>query len=45
MLETTDETLESIAITSGFLSSSTFIKVFKKSEGITPGTYRKLKQQ
>lgn len=44
-LETTSETLESIAVTSGFLSSSTFIKVFKKSEGITPGAYRKLKQQ
>lgn len=45
MLETTGDTLEAIAVTSGFLSSSTFIKVFKKSEGITPGAYRKLKQQ
>lgn len=43
LLETTNDTLDDIAVNSGFLSSSTFIKIFKKSEGITPGAYRKLK--
>ncbi len=37
-------TIEEVAAKTGFLSSSTLIKVFKKSEGITPGAYRKLKQ-
>ena len=44
LLEETSDTMETVAVSSGFLSSSTFIKVFKKSEGITPGAYRKLKQ-
>ncbi len=44
LLEHTNETLEDIATKCGFLSSSTFIKLFKKNEGITPGVYRKLKQ-
>lgn len=44
LLEHSDDTLEDVAIKSGFLSSSTFIKAFKKNEGITPGVYRKLKQ-
>ena len=34
--------MEDIASASGFLSSGTFIKTFKKVEGITPGAYRKL---
>ncbi len=37
-------TIEEVAAETGFLSSSTLIKIFKKSEGITPGAYRKLKQ-
>lgn len=37
-------TLEYIAGKTGFSSSSTLIKIFKKREGITPGAYRKLKQ-
>jgi AraC-like DNA-binding protein len=37
-------TLEVVAAKTGFSSSSTLIKVFKKSEGITPGAYRKLIQ-
>ncbi|BCJ94214.1 hypothetical protein acsn021_17830 [Anaerocolumna cellulosilytica] len=37
-------TLDVVAAKTGFLSSSTLIKVFKKSEGITPGAYRKLIQ-
>ncbi len=32
--------LEEIAIQTGFLNSSTFIRTFKKYEGITPGQYR-----
>ena len=43
LLDQTGWNLEEIAEKSGFLSSSTFIKTFKKREGITPGGYRKLK--
>lgn len=35
-------TIEKIAARCGFLSSSVFIKTFKKWEGITPGAYRRL---
>jgi AraC-like DNA-binding protein len=34
------ETIEDTARNTGFTSSSTFIKVFKKYEGITPGKYQ-----
>lgn len=42
LLAKTHDTIEEIAVASGFLSSGTFIKTFKKVEGITPGAYRKL---
>lgn len=43
LLETTALNMEEIAVGSGYLSSSTLIKTFKKSEGITPGAYRSMK--
>ena len=42
MLCDTSESVYNIAIASGFLESSTFIRTFKKMEGITPGAYRSL---
>ena len=42
LLKNTDKTIQEIAEETGFLSSSVFIRVFKKIEGITPGAYRKL---
>lgn len=42
LLKDTDKTIQKIAEETGFLSSSVFIRVFKKVEGITPGAYRKL---
>jgi len=36
-----DGSIEQVAIQSGFASSNTFIKVFKKYMGVTPGAYRK----
>ncbi len=44
LLSDSPVTIEEVAAKTGFLSSSTLIKIFKKSEGITPGAYRKLKQ-
>ncbi len=45
LLETTSLNMEDVATGSGYLSSSTLIKTFKKSEGITPGAYRNTKNQ
>jgi len=42
MLRDTTKSVQSIAAASGFLESSTFIRTFKKMEGITPGVYRSL---
>ena len=42
LLKNTNKTVRKIAEETGFLSSSVFIRVFKKIEGITPGAYRKL---
>lgn len=42
LLETTSLSMEDIASQTGYLSSSTLIKIFKKNEGITPGAYRSL---
>ena len=40
LLQSTDHSIRVIAEECGFLSSNVFIRVFKKWEGITPGTYR-----
>lgn len=42
LLSDTTESVQSIASAVGFLESSTFIRTFKKLEGITPGVYRDL---
>ena len=42
LLKTTEKTIEEIALETGFLGGSALIKMFKKLEGITPGSYRKL---
>lgn len=39
-LQNTDLSVEEIAERVGYLSANSFIKVFKKSSGITPGVYR-----
>ena len=41
MLRNTDETILSIAMSCGFNDQSYFVKHFRQSRGITPGTYRK----
>jgi two-component system, response regulator YesN len=43
MLETTTDSVQSIAENVGYLYPMSFIRVFKKSEGMTPGDYRKEK--
>ena len=43
LLANNDFTVAQIAEKVGFISSNTFIKVFKKHEGITPGQYRDTK--
>ncbi len=40
LLMHTDKTISQIATDSGFISANTFIRTFKKIEGITPGQYR-----
>ena len=40
LLRNTNRSIREIAEDSGFLSSSVFVKTFKKLEGITPGVYR-----
>jgi AraC-like DNA-binding protein len=45
LLRDSDKTVQQIAAETGFLSSSVFIRVFKKAEGVTPGSYRKLENQ
>lgn len=42
LLRETGLTIEEIAAKTGFISDSALIKAFKKYEGITPGSYRKL---
>ena len=42
MLKKETASVEVISEACGFLSSSTFIRLFKKIEGMTPGAYRKL---
>ena len=45
LLSETSESVQVIASAVGFTESSTFIRVFKKTEGITPGVYRSLGQK
>ncbi len=40
LLENSDYNLEKIAAMTGYISSNTFIRTFKRYTGITPGTYR-----
>jgi len=42
LLKNTDKRIQEIAEETGFLSSSVFIRVFRKVEGTTPGSFRKL---
>ena len=44
MLRQTDKSIAKIAEETGFLSSTVFIRTFKKAEGITPGVYRSIKE-
>ena len=41
-LRNTNDNLQKVAENNGFLSSTVFIKTFKKLEGITPGGYREM---
>ena len=45
LLSETPQSVQTIAAAVGFTESSTFIRVFKKTEGITPGVYRSLEKQ
>lgn len=40
LLQNSPQSIEEIAHMTGFLSSSVFIRAFKKSEGITPGAFK-----
>jgi YesN/AraC family two-component response regulator len=42
LLRDTSQSVQLIAASVGFTESSTFIRIFKKIEGITPGVYRTL---
>ncbi|MBB6638082.1 helix-turn-helix domain-containing protein [Cohnella thailandensis] len=43
LLAESDETIQSIAMQVGYANSITFGRVFKRTVGVTPGDYRKLK--
>lgn len=45
LIETTDLSIADIAARTGYLSSNTFVKTFKKIEGTTPAAYRSLKRE
>ena len=45
LLRTTPESVSSIAAALGFLDASYFVKLFKRFEGVTPLSYRKLKNR
>ena len=42
LLKNSNHTIEQISIETGFSNSDSFRRVFKKTEGITPGDYKKL---
>jgi AraC-like DNA-binding protein len=42
LLVSTDKVIEQIAMECGYLSSSVYIRSFKKAEGTTPGEYKKI---
>ena len=44
-LRETNCSIQEIAQDNGFLNSNSFIRVFKKQEGITPGVYRGLSDE
>lgn len=41
-LGSTQDSIQKIAENCGFLNCNTFIRVFKKYEGVTPGRYREI---
>ncbi|WP_168735400.1 helix-turn-helix domain-containing protein [Cohnella fermenti] len=43
LLAETDDTIQSIAMQVGYANSITFGRVFKRTAGVTPGDYRKLR--
>lgn len=45
LLAETDETVQSIALQVGYANSITFGRVFKRTTGVTPGEFRKLKMR
>ena len=45
LLRQTSQSVQQIAAAVGFTESSTFIRIFKKIEGVTPGVYRTLEKE
>ncbi|HHY83797.1 MAG TPA: helix-turn-helix transcriptional regulator [Clostridiales bacterium] len=45
LLQSTDLTISDISCKTGYYNSNIYIRAFKKYEGITPGTYRKVSRQ
>lgn len=44
LLVTTSDPINKISVQVGYLSTRTFMRVFSKTEGISPGKYRQIKQ-
>jgi YesN/AraC family two-component response regulator len=42
LLKETQETVQDISVQVGYVYTMSFIRVFKKTTGLTPGEYRKL---
>lgn len=42
LLNENSYSIQEIALKVGFVNSNTFIRSFKKAEGITPGSYKKM---
>ena len=45
LLVNTTDTISSISLSLGYENTETFIRIFKKETGMTPGQYRKQSQQ